>query len=239
MPSGMQWGNSACSAWRSSRVQIAVRLGVEGRQVPHMEVGAGGVRADGAAADIGAGVEGAVLQGHDLQQLGADHRPVDLVAGLDVRGDGGLVLVQGVVVVQNGGGDDGGVGEVPLVQTQLIEAAHHAVGLHAPELAFFDVLPAGEGGLVEGHRHQIPRVDVPGAGDDLHRLSLAHIHLAHPHVVGVRVALHGEDLSRHNIGDLGPPVLGGLHLGPGEGHGLGKIFIRGVHRDELLEPFAR
>ena len=49
-----------------------------------------------------------------------------------------------------------------------------------------------------------------------------------PHVVGIRVALHGEDGAHHDIGDLGSPVLGGLHLGAGEGHGLGKVFIVGV-----------
>ena len=150
----------------------------------------------------------------------------------------GLSWIQGLVVVQKGGGGDGGVGEVPLVQAQLVEAAQHAVGDHAPELALLDLHAAGQGGLVQGHGHQVPRVDVPGAGDDLHRLGLAHVHLADPHVVGVGVALHGQHPAHHHVGDLRAQVVGELHLGAGEGHGLGKLSVAGVNADELAEPFS-
>ncbi|SCJ28708.1 Uncharacterised protein [uncultured Blautia sp.] len=50
------------------------------------------------------------------------------------------------------------------------------------------------------------------------------------------MALHGEDGAHHDIGDLGSPVLGGLHLGAGEGHGLGKVFIVGVAFSEGHVP---
>ena len=213
-------------------------LGVVGHQVPLVEVGADGVRHSGGAAQVQTGVEGVVRLAGALQDLGAHHRPEHLVTGLDVGGDGGLVLVQGVVVVQDGGGDDSGVGEVPLIQAQLIEAAHHAVGLHAPQLALLDLLAAGEGGVVQGHGHHIAGVDVPGAGDNLDGRALAHIQLADPHVVGIRVALHSEDGAHHDIGDLGSPVLGGLHLGAGEGHGLGKVFIVGVDVHKLVQPLS-
>ena len=217
---------------------VAVRLGIVGRQVPHVEVGAGGVRADGGAADVRAGVEGAVLQRRDLQQLGAHHRPEHLAPGLDVRGDGGLLGVQGLVVVQKGGGDNGGVGEVPLVQAQLIEPAQHPVGQLAPQLAPLDLLAPREGGLVEGHRHQVPGVDVPGAGDDLHRRISPYIHLADPHVVGVGMADQGEHPAHHHVGDLFSQVVGQLYLGAGEGHGLGELLVIGVNGDELAEPLS-
>ena len=108
---------------------------------------------------------------------------------LDVGGDGGLVLVQGVVVVQDGGGDDSGVGEVPLIQTQLIEAAHHAVGLHAPQLAAADLHPAGQGAAVQGDGAQVALFQVLRAGHDGEGRRLAHIHRADPQMVGVGVAL--------------------------------------------------
>ena len=92
--------------------------------------------------------------------------------------------------------------------------------------------------LVIADEHHIAGVDVPGAGDNLDGRALAHIQLADPHVVGIRVALHGEDGAHHDIGDLGSPVLGGLHLGAGEGHGLGKVFIVGVDVHKLVQPLS-
>ena len=91
---------------------------------------------------------------------------------------------------------------------------------------------------MEGHWDEVPLVDVPGAGDDLDGFLFAHVDLANPHVVAVGVALHGEDLPHHHMVDLGPQVLGGLHLGPGEGHGLGKVFVIGVDVYELVQPFS-
>ena len=91
---------------------------------------------------------------------------------------------------------------------------------------------------MEGHGHQVPLVDVPGPGDDLHRRFLGHIHLADPHVVGVGVALHGQHLAHHHVGDLSAQVVGELHLGAGQGHGLGKLFIIDSDMDELVQPFA-
>ena len=216
-----------------------IGLGVIGHQVALMDVGADGVRYGGGAAQIQAGVVAAVGLRSTLQHLGAHHGTEHLVPGLDVGGDGGFLWVQRLVVVQQGGGGDDGVGEVPLVQVQLAERAQHAVGHLAPELALLDLLASGEGGFVQGHRDQISRMNVPGPGDDLDGLSLTHIQLADPHVVGVGVADHRDDLSHHHVGDLLPQIVGELHLRTGQGHGLGKVFVIGVHRDELPEPFAR
>ena len=214
-------------------------LRVVSHQVPLVEVGAEGVGAGGGAAQVQAGVEAAVGLDGSLQYFGAHHRAEHLVPGRDVRGDGGFVLVQRMVVVQQGGGGDDRVGEVPGVQTQLGKAAQHPVGLHAAQLALLDLLAAGEGGLVQGHGDQVAHMDVPGPGDDLDGGLLAHTDLAHPHVVGVGVALHGQDLTHHHVGDLSAQVVGQFHLGAGQSHGLGKIFIIGVNGDELAEPFAR
>ena len=216
-----------------------VGLGVVSHQVPLVEVGAEGVGAGGGAAQVQAGVEGAVGLDGSLQYLGTHHRAEHLVPGLDVRGDGGLVLVQRMVVVQQGGGGDDRVGEITGVQAQLGKAAQHPVGLHAPELALFDLLAAGQGGLMQGHRDQVAHMDVPGPGDDLDGGLLAHTDLAHPHVVGVGVALHGQDLTHHHVGGLPAQVVGQLHLGAGQSHGLSKIFIIGVNGDKLAEPLAR
>ena len=164
-----------------------------------MEVGADGVRHSGGAAQVQTGVEGVVRLAGALQDLGAHHRPGTPCHRAGCRRGWRACPCPGVVVVQDGGGDDSGVGEVPLIQPQLIEAAHHAVGLHAPQLALLDLLAAGEGGVVQGHGHHIAGVDVPGAGDNLDGRALAHIQLADPHVVGIRVALHGEDGAHHDI----------------------------------------
>ena len=43
---------------------------------------------------------------------------------------------------------------------------------------------------MERHGNQVALVDVPGPGDDLHRLVPAHVHLAHPHMVGVGMHDH-------------------------------------------------
>ena len=82
-------------------------------------------------------------------------------------------------------------------------------------------------------------MDVPSAGDDLDRLRLGYIDLADPHVVRVGVALHGEHLAHHHVGDLSAQVVGDLYLGAGEGHSLGKFLIIGLNGDELIEPLTR
>ena len=157
---------------------------------------------------------------------------------LDLRRDGGLVRVDRVVVVQEGSGGDDAIGEVTLVQAQLGQGAQHAVGQHPPQLALLNLLAAGQGGLVEGHRDQVAHMDVPRPGDDLDRLLFAHVQLAHPHVVGILVAFHGQDASHHHVRNFPAHVVGQLHLGAGEGHGLGEVPVAGVDLNKLVEPFS-
>ena len=91
---------------------------------------------------------------------------------------------------------------------------------------------------MEGHGHHVPLVDVPGPGDDLDGLLFAHVQLADPHMVAVGVALHLHDAARRHVLNLRPQVLRDLHLGAGEGHGLGEFFIIGVNGNKLAEPFS-
>ena len=216
------------------RVEILQRadgigLGVVGHQIARMEIGAGGIGRDGGAADVQRGVVLSVGLGLTFQHLAADHGAEHLVPGLDVGGDGGLLRVQRLVVVQQGGGGDDGVGIVMLGgEAQLLQRAQHPVGHHAPELALFDFRTVGEQGLVLGHGHQIAHMDIPCAGDDLGRLRLSHVDLADPHVVAVRVLFHGQNFAHHHVFQGLIQRRDGLHLGAGEGHGLVKLPVADV-----------
>ena len=206
-----------------------IGLGVVGHQIARMEVGAGSVGRGGGAADVQRGVVQAVGLGLTFQHLAADHGAEHLVPGLDVGGDGGLLRVQRLVVIQQGGGGDDGVGIVMLGgEAQLLQRAQHPVGHHAPELALFNFRAVGEQGLVLGHGHQIAHMDIPCAGDDLGRLRLPHVHLADPHVVAVRVLFHGQNLAHHHVFQGLIQRRDGLYLGAGEGHGLVKLPVADV-----------
>ena len=156
--------------------------------------------------------------------------------GADIPADGQVRQLR--VVGENPDAVLIGRGEVPLFQPQLREGAEHPVGDLAPELALLDLLSPGEEGLVQGHRDDVPLLDVLGPGDDLDGLPLPRVHLADPHVVAVLMALHGEDLAHHHVLDLCAQVLRDLHLGTGEGHGLGKLSVIGVNGHKLAEPFS-
>ena len=228
------------------RVQVgkgADRVGfrVERHKVARVQVAAGSVGVDvaGAGAEL-AGVDAVffLINGGHLHR---DDRAVDLVSGLDVGGDGGLFGVQGVIVAQDGRRGDHGVGEVVGVQLQLAQGAQHARGGNAAQLALGDLLAAGEDGVVLRHGDEIAGMDVPCAGDDLDGLRFAHVDLADPHVVGVGMTLHRQDFADDNVLDLRAQVGGALHLGAGEGHGLGEVavvhFVQGdVYK--FSEPFS-
>ena len=216
------------------RVEILQRadrigLGVVCHQVAHVDVGAGSVGRDGGAADVQRGVVQPVGLRLTFQNLAADHGAEHLVPGLDVGGDGGLLRIQRLVVVQQGGGGDDGVGIVMLGgEAQLLQRAQHPVGHHTTELALFNFRAVGEQGLVLGHGHQIAHMDIPCAGDDLGRLCLSHVNLADPHVVAVRVLFHGQNLAHHHVFQGLIQRRDGLYLGAGEGHGLVKLPVADV-----------
>ena len=68
---------------------------------------------------------------------------------------------------------------------------------------------------------------------------LAHVQLADPHVVGVRVLFHGQNAPGHHVFQGVVQNLGDLHLGTGDGHGLGKVVVADLPDVyKFIEPFA-
>ena len=90
-------------------------------------------------------------------------------------------------------------GVIPFFQAELFARAHHPVGGEAAELAPLDVGAVREMGVVEGAGDVRTDGDVLGAGDDLHRLFPADIHLADPELVGVGMVLHRDDLAGNDV----------------------------------------
>ena len=91
-------------------------------------------------------------------------------------------------------------------------------------------------------RNKIAGMDVPCAGNYLHRFCLTDVDLADPHMVGVGVLFHGENLADENIAYLGAHILIGLDLRAGESHSLGKLAVvyiaDGNAVNKLSEPFS-
>ena len=85
-------------------------------------------------------------------------------------------------------------------------------------------------------------MDVPGTGDDLNGIFLAYVDLADPHVVGIGVTLHGDDLTNFHVGDLVSGAFPATNHGAGHGH-VGGIFFGGyvmdAHIGEIFEPAIR
>ena len=216
-----------------------LRFRVQSQSVMLVDVGQpGGDGVIGSAAVAADGKLSAAQGFHLGDESGLDGAE-NLVAGDNTRRDGGLFRVYGLVVVQQGGGFNDGVGKVPLVQAQLLEGAEHALGFHAPEVAPGDVLAAGKPGIVLGHGDPIPLVNIPGAGDNLNRLRLSDVDLTDPHVVAVGVALHFLNTAHDDVFDFRAQVLRDLHLGAGDGHGLGKIpVVHRAHVHKFLQPFT-
>ena len=130
------------------------------------------------------------------------------------------------------------IGEVALLQPQLREGAEHAVGRFAAQRAGVDFLAAGQTRAVERRGDQVARLDVLRAGDDLDGLRRADVDAAHPHVVGVFVAVQLQHLAHDDLFNLRTEIGPSLHLGAGEGHVLGKFLIADRDGDELVQPFS-
>ena len=213
--------------------------GVQSHHIALMQVLQVGGQRGSAVAGVRGDGEGGITDGLHTGDLSGDHLAEDLVAGLDVGGDAGVLLVDGVIVAQNGGGLDHTIGEVVLIQSKLRHTAQHTVRGLAAQLALGDLDAAGKSGLMLGHGHQIAHMDIPGAGADLYGL-IAYVDLAHPHVVGVGVALHLRHAAHDHVGDLVSQLLEGLHLGAGNGHGLGEgLVVNVIDADignELVQP---
>ena len=158
--------------------------------------------------------------------LTSHHLAENLQTGGQFFRQGGLFALEHMIVAQDGGSLDDAIGEITLVQCQLGQGAQHTVGGHATELALGDFDAAGQQTLVLGYGHQVAHMDVPSAGADLDGLVLAHVHLGDPHMVAVGMPLHGQNFAHHHIFKLSGVIFISLHLGTGEGHCLGKRFVR-------------
>ena len=156
--------------------------------------------------------------------------------------DDGIDVVAGLPGVRLQDPDAVGehAGQVVLGQAQLGEGAQHAVGYLASELALGDVHAAGQPGIVQRGGHQVALVDVLRAGDDLHRLFLAHVHLADEHVVRVGMAHHGEHLAHHHVLDIRVHPLPGFHLLAENRQGLHKFLVGNIAQihEIFIDPFS-
>ena len=222
-------------------VQCADRLslGVVGDQIALVEILTAGLDGVGVLTVIDLHVIGKAVA-LNAGDAPADHGTEHLVAGLDVGGNGGLILVERLVVVQKSRSGDRGVGVVVLgVETELGKPAHHAVGQHAAQLALFDFDAAGQHGLVQRRGNEVADVDVPRTGDDLNGLRLSDVELADPHMVGVGVALHGQDSADDDVFQFRVPALDGFDLGAGERHGVVEFLVGNVVKiNVIVEPFS-
>ena len=145
-----------------------------------------------------------------------------------------------ILVVQDPDAVSENAGQIVLGQAQLLEGAQHAVGLFTAELALGDVNTAGQPGIVQCCGNQIALVDVLSAGDDLHQLFLAHVHLADEHMVRVGVGNHGNNLGYHNILNFSVHTLPGLDLLAEDGERFNIFLIRNVGQvhEFLIDPFS-
>jgi hypothetical protein len=168
----------------------------------------------------------------------AYHAAEHLVAGLYASGYGGLRRVEGLVVIEKSGGLDHAVPEIMGVQTEFLEGAEHAVAHYAAELAALYLLAAGQQSVVPRHGDYVAHMYVPGAGANLYGLLFAHVHHNDEHVVGIRVLFNGDYPAYYDVLYFLAQIFGGLLLGAGEGHSLGKIPVAEIDLHEFVEPFS-
>ena len=117
-----------------------------------------------------------------------------------------------MIVSENCGSLYFGVGEVTLIKTQLIKSAEHTVGNFATELASGDFLAAGKRGIMECGGNEIAYMHIPCTGDYLNGLSLTCVNTANPHMVGIGVLFHGQDLTDNDVAYLCTEILVSLDL---------------------------
>ena len=92
---------------------------------------------------------------------------------------------------------------------ELLDGAHHTVGLHATQLTGMDldailrkrtaVMSAGDLATVEYDRHHIADLHVRRTGDDLNELGRTDIHLTDDELRRIRMRLDGLDLSGDDL----------------------------------------
>src|SRR5690554_7209792 len=176
---------------------------------------------------MGGQVAGETDHGHRIGAVGPYGEIEDDVGELDELGEGPPQLLFAVEDQDPG---------VILTQAELALRADHPVRGDAANGALPDLESAGEHRTGNGHGHERPGVEVPGATDDPGRPA-ADVHLAYPDAVGVRVRPDLEDLADHHAGPIGLQRLDTLDLVTEVGEDDGQL--GGVGRgqvDVLLQP---
>ena len=98
---------------------------------------------------------------------------------------------------------------------------------------------AREQGAVQRRGNKVALVHILRAGHDLHGLTLADVHHAYPHMVGVLVPLHREHLAHDDILNVRVHPGDGLDLLTGDGHDLIVFAVGRLNIYKFLQPFSR
>ncbi len=141
----------------------------------------------------------------------------------------------------------GAVGEhhdpgVVVSEADLVLGQDHPAGRLAAELALVQRLIEDRqecAGQRDGDGR--PGLEVPGAADDLARISLPHVDLAHAQPVGVRVRVDREHTAHEEAADVAvdvrhPDVDNALDLERRDGESVRDLVGGRVDRDVLAEP---
>ena len=105
-------------------------------------------------------------------------------------------------------------------RAKLLNRAHHAAGLNAPELSLFNlnsarrhlsIMSASHTPAVQYHRNLIALLHIRGSCHDLHRLC-SHIYLADDQFVRVRMPLNRKNLANHDFFQICVHLLIALYL---------------------------
>ena len=121
-------------------------------------------------------------------------------------------------------------------EAEFGQRAHHAVRLHAPQLALFNFHAARQGGAGQGNGNHCAGEHIIRAGDDLDGF-ISHIHLAHHQFVRVGMPLYRQDFSHDHLGELFTLDGVALHLGTGHGESLGVFSGGGIYGYIIRKPF--
>ena len=149
------------------------------------------------------------------------------------------VCAHGPFLVQHQNAVLDGVWKIVCSKAQLGQAAQHAARFHTAQLTPADLLAAGQLCHVQCGGHKVAHLQVVCACDDLYRRIAAHVHLAHYHMVGIRM---GDDLQNFAHDDVFYAVglaLVGFHLAAAHGHAVGKFLGSAFKFGELFRPVHR
>jgi hypothetical protein len=187
-----------------------------------------------------------VLEGRGLKGHGTEGGDLagDAVMGKEVGAIGGNLEVEdGIGREEMGdGAANGGVGLedkeafVAFAETELFDAAHHAVAFDAAEFADVDLEVAREDGAGESQGDFVAYLVVFCAADDLEDLAVAGVNFADAEAIGVGVLGGLEDLGDDDVGEVRAALVDGLDLDTGEGEEIDEFLGGRGQGDEFAEP---